>query len=101
MKADFFLRTSLYILLICQSAVSFSKLLFTDACLTGNFFTKRITKQFYEFKMASGNLIICADSTLKTLFVYNCKNIFVHFSEKTNLLFRMDNKLRFSEGKMQ
>lgn len=100
-KAGLSLPTSFYVLHILNSAIHFPKLLFARCCLSGNLFKVSIPKQYIEFKTTSGNLRIYVNSKLKTLFVYNCKNIFLHFSEKTNLLFRMDNKLRFSEEKMR
>ena len=57
-------------------------------------------EQFYTFKIVNSNWLNYANSRMKALFPYNCKNIFVHLSKKTNLLFRLENKTRFSAWKM-
>lgn len=45
-------------------------------------------EQFSTFKIVNSNWLNYANSRMKPLFPYNCKNIFVHLSKKTNLLFR-------------
>jgi hypothetical protein len=57
-------------------------------------------EQFYTFKIVNSNWLNYANSRMKALFPYNCKNIFDHLSKKTNLLFRLENKTRFSAWKM-
>ncbi len=50
-------------------------------------------------KIVINNTCRCLTFT-KLFFPHRCKKIFVHFSEKTNLLFRSENKTEFSAGKI-
>jgi hypothetical protein len=91
---NFLLRHLLY-------SIHVSKHLFIDKTgIRKILLIKSMKEEFDTFKIAISYCIIQANSSLKTLFPYNCKNIFVHFFEKANLSFRLDNKTRFSAWKM-
>jgi hypothetical protein len=49
-------------------------------------------KAFQYSKLSLCGIVIASYSNNKQFFPDRCKNIFVHFSEKTNLLLRLENK---------
>lgn len=86
----------LYAIYIRKFPVNSSKWYFINTGCISKISGKQSLKIKYPtFKIMFSNWITYANSLIKTLFPYNCKNIFVHFFEETILLFRSDNKTRF------
>ncbi len=63
-------------------------------------YIKNLIAESPTFKTFIDNWITNVLKLLNTLFSYNCKNIFVQYLEKTDLLFRSDNKTNFCGWKM-
>lgn len=78
----------------------FRHLFINITCIRKSLHIKSLKTEFHTFKIVIDNWITYANSSIKTLFPYNCKNFIVHFLDKTDLLFRSDNKTRFTAWKM-
>ena len=100
-KSNILPRHLLYVIHIQKFTSNSLRHLFINiTCKRKVLLIKSLKEEFPTFKTDISYWITCANSSIKTLFPYTCKNIFVHFFEKTNLLFRSDNKIRFSAWKM-
>lgn len=100
-KNNFRPRSLLYVICIQDfTSDSVSHLFINNRCIRKILSLKGLVKEFHTFKTSISYCISYGKSLMKTLFPYTCKNIFVHFIEKINLLFRPDNKTRFFAWKM-
>lgn len=100
-KNNFFVRIPLYSPHIRKLPVNFLKPVFIYInCIKKVLPIKSLKEENYTFKTFYNKWINDAKTLLKPLFHYNCKNIFVLYSEKTNLSFRMDNKTKSSACKV-
>ncbi len=62
-------------------------LVINNTCISRISTYQSISQELFTFKMMFSNVRAYANSIMNPLFTYNCKNIFVHFFERTILLF--------------